>query len=77
MDLFHGQHFVEHRRQEHEIDAGERLLRVGHLTRVLQRVLQQHIEKLEPTFRTFFTRKIPRKIARKFLHKKISAEKVL
>jgi len=37
--LFKTQHFIEQRRQEHQIDASERLLRVGDLTGVLQRVL--------------------------------------
>ena len=39
-NLLHSEHLVEECGQEHEVDAGERLLRVGDLARVLQRVLK-------------------------------------
>ena len=34
-NLLHPEHLVEECGQEHEVDAGERLLRVGDLARVL------------------------------------------
>ena len=40
-NLLHSEHLVEEGGQEHEVDAGERLLRVGDLARVLQRVLKE------------------------------------
>jgi hypothetical protein len=40
INLFESQHFVEQGGQEHQVDAGERLLCVGDLARVLQGILK-------------------------------------
>jgi hypothetical protein len=39
--LFHSEHFVEQCREKHEVDAGERLLRVRDLASVLQGILKK------------------------------------